>query len=187
MSGSCSLLKSLSFLFCISVSFLIVWCQKITDTWDDIFISVKWYNLKYAWGLMFQNVPLKVDDNEDIIALYQEVWEDLVYRDSLLVAEEYANWVWANVFIKDNIKILERQWLMLSNINKKQIWFRKGWENVSAVLLEYEIAWWLISEFPLLYVSQLFVPEENSMLMLSYITENLSSRKSVSDMFKNIY
>ena len=110
----------------------------------------------------------------------------MVYRDSLLVAEKYANWVWANVFIKDNLEVLEKQWLYLSDISKKQIWLNKKWENINAVLLEYEITEWLISEIPLLYVSQLFIPDENSMVMLSYITESTSSRSSASNMFKNI-
>ena len=184
---SCNSIKNLVFLFCIIVSFLLVWCQVGNGSWGEILISVKWYELKYSWNIGFQNVALKVDDSEDVIALYQEEWNDLAYRDSLLIAEEYVNWVWANVFIKDNLEILEKQWLVLSNINKKQIWFKKGWENVSAVLLEYEIMEWLIPEIPLLYVSQLFIPGDDNMLMLSYITENSSSRKSVSNMFKNIH
>ncbi len=184
---SCNSIKNLVFLFCIIVSFLLVWCQVGNGSWGEVLISVKWYELKYSWNIGFQNVPLKVDDSEDIIALYQEEWNDLAYRDSLLIAEEYVNWVWANVFIKDNLEILEKQWLVLSNINKKQIWFKKGWENVSAVLLEYEIMEWLIPEIPLLYVSQLFIPGDDNMLMLSYITENSSSRNSVSTVFINIH
>ena len=184
---SCNSIKNLVFLFCIIVSFLLVWCQVGNGSWGEVLISVKWYEFKYSWNIGFQNVALKVDDSEDIIALYKEEWNDLAYRDSLLIAEEYVNWVWANVFIKDNLEILEKQWLVLSNVNKKQIWFKKGWENVSAVLLEYEITEWLIPEIPLLYVSQLFIPGEDNMLMLSYITENSSSRKSVSNMFKNIH
>lgn len=187
MVRSCSLIKNLVFLLCIIVSFSLVWCKNGNKSWGEVVLSVKWYEFKYNWNVEFQELPLKVDDNDDIMALYQEKWNDLAYRDSLLIAERYANWVWANVFIKDNLEILEKQWLVLSNINKKQLWFKKGWENISAVLLEYEITKWLVPEIPLLYISQLFIPEEDSMLMLSYITENLSSRKFVSDMFKNIH
>ena len=186
MTKICNLCKKFVLLFCLVVSFLLVWCHKTGGSWDETVIYVKWYEFEYKWNIKFQSVPLKIDDSDDIIALYQEEWEDLVYRDSLLVAEKYANWVWANVFIKDNLEILEKQWLNLSNISKKQIWLNKKWENINAVLLEYEITEWLISEIPLLYVSHLFIPDENSMVMLSYITESMSSRSSASNMFKNI-
>ena len=76
--------------------------------------------------------------------------------------------------------------MTLSNINKTQIWFKKAWEDINAVLVEYEITKWLIADIPLLYVSQLFVPKDYDMVLMSYITEDKQSHLNASKMFKNI-
>ena len=122
---------------------------------------------------------------DEIIDLYQEVWNDW-YRDSLLIAEKYSYWLWANAFSQDNIDTLKNQWLTLSDIKKTQIWLEKDWKKINAVLVEYKITSWLVEDIPLLYVSQLFIPNNKNMLLMSFITENKSSRSSISDMFKNI-
>jgi hypothetical protein len=177
-------LKVLWILLILFISFLLVWCG--SDENNKTVIYIPWYQFDYNWNIGFQKLPLRTDDSSDIISIYQEEWENLTFRDSLLVAEKYSNWVWVNAFVQNNLEYMEWQWLTISNINKKQIWLKKKGENIYAVLVEYEITEWLISEIPSLYVSQLFIPDDNSVIMMSYITESSSSRSYASDMFKNI-
>lgn len=179
-------LRILWILFVFSPCFFIAWCGGNEDSSDSSIIYIPWYQVTYDWNITFQKLPLKADDSNDIISIYQEKGENLAFRDSLLVAEKYSNWLWVNAFVQNNLDVFEVQWLTISNINKKQIWFKKNWENIYAVLVEYEITEWLISELPLLYVSQLFVPNDDSIIMMSYITESSSSRSYASDMFKTI-
>ena len=116
--------------------------------------------------------------------LYQEVWDNSEYRDSLLIAEKHAQWLWANAFAVDNLDTLENQWLSLSNIKKTQIRLEKYWEEINAVLVEYEITQWLINEIPVLYVSQLFVPNGETMVLMSFIlclTDSSGLYSTISD------
>ena len=129
---------------------------------------------------------LKNDDLDEILDLYQEVWDDVWFKDSLLIAEKYAQWLWANAFAQDNIETLQNQWLILSNIQKTQIWLVEGWKRITGVLVEYEITEWLMSDFPLLYVSQLFIPRKDKMIFMSFITEDKTSHLNALNMFKNI-
>ena len=128
----------------------------------------------------------ETDDLSEIVDLYQEEWDDILYRDSLLIAQKYSQWLWINTFAQENLDVLEDQWLVLSNIDKKQIIIEKEWEKVNIVLVEYEIIEWLIPEIPRLYLSQLFIPEWGNVWLVSFITENLSSRNIVSKAFQRI-
>lgn len=149
-------------------------------------MNVLWFEIEKNIKVDLEKVQLKSDDAEDIIDLFQEVWNDVSFRDSLLIAERYAQWLWTNAFAQDNIDILEEHWLELSNMNKTQIRLQKGDEEMNLVLVEYEITNWLIPEIPVLYISQLFIPYDNDIIMMSFITEDSSSRSSVSSMFKDI-
>ena len=71
-------------------------------------------------------------------------------------------------------------------MKKTQIWLERYGEIINAVLVEYEITEWLINEIPPLYVSQIFIPDENNMVLMSFITEDQSSHLNASTMFKNI-
>ena len=103
-----------------------------------------------------------------------------------LIAEKYAQWLWANAFAQDNLDMLVDQWLTIEGIQKTQVWLHKYWDKVNAVLVEYTITEWLIDELPLLYVSQLFIPKDNDIILMSFVTENKSSHLSAVNMFKNI-
>ena len=148
-------------------------------------VNVGSFELEYAWNVKLSKVPLKTDDLGEIIDLYQEEWDDVWYRDSLLIAQKYSQ-LGVNAFAQENLDTLEDNNLTLSNINKKQILFEKDWKDVNAVLLEYEITEWFVEEIPKLYISQLFVPEWSMMLLMSFITENQSSRNNMSNVFKQI-
>ena len=164
----------------------LIWCWN-SWTWDNsLSLNIYWFELLYSGKIELEKVPLKADDLDEISDLYQEVWNNTEYRDSLLIAERHAQWLWANAFVEDNLDTLENQWLSLSNIKKTQIRFEKQWEKINSVLVEYEITKWLIDEIPLLYVSQLFIPSGESMVLISFISEDQSSRLNVSNMFKNI-
>ena len=156
--------------------------------WNNSFsIDIYWFQLKYNGSTKLEWVPLKTDDLDEIIGLYQEVWDNLKFKDSLLIAERYAQWLWANAFAQGNLDTLKEQGLVISNIKKTQIWIEKDWEKVNAVLIEYEITEWLINDIPLLYVCQLFLPKDNNdMILISFITENKSSHLNAVNMFKNI-
>jgi len=174
-------------LICLFANLILSWCWDSPANTDNVLLEVNWFNLTYnSKKTKLEKVWLKTDDLGEIVDLYQEVWENLEYRDSLLVAEKYAQWLWANAFAQDNLESLQNQWLAISNIKKTQIWFEKKWKKIYAVLIEYEITQWLVDDLPLLYVSQIFVPMDNDMILMSYITENKSSRSNASDMFKNI-
>jgi len=163
----------------------LVWCGSNSWKYQSI-VNVYDYQLTYNGNIELEDVPVKTDDLEEIIKLYQEVWDNVEYRDSLLVAEKYNKWMWINAFVQDNIDILYTQWLTLSDIKKTQIWFNKNWENRNAVLVEYKITEWFIEEIPILYISQLFIPDANNVILLSFITESSSSATAASNMFKNI-
>ena len=187
MTNNCEInLKLLWIVFGIFACFPLSWCW---NSWsgDDIFsINEHWFNLNYNGNIKFERLQLKTNDLDEIIDLYQEAWDDLKYRDSLLFAEKYSQWLWANAFAQGNLDNLVAQWLTISGIKKIQISLKKYWENINMVLVEYEISKWLINDIPLLYVSQLFVPQGENILLMSFITEDKSSRSSVSNMFKNI-
>ena len=176
--------KWLCLLFSILSCFLLIWCGSRSSVENRISIDVWDFSLEYAWNVQLSKVTLNKDDLSEITELYQEVWEDLEYRDSLLIAEKYAKWLWINAFVQDNLDILTQQWLELSNLKKTQIWLK--WKKLNAVLVEYKITEWFIGEIPVLYMSQLFVPDWENVILLSFITENLSSANSASNMFKNI-
>ena len=149
-------------------------------------MNIYWFSLEYNKNIDLEKVPLRTSDLDEIIDLYQEVWDSSEYRDSLLIAEKYAQWLWANAFAQDNLDMLEEQWLTLSDIKKTQIALNKYGEKINVVLVEYTITEWLINDLPLLYISQLFIPKDNDMILMSYITENKSSHVSALDMFKKI-
>ena len=172
-------------LFWLLICFFLSWCW---SSWskNELVIDIPWYELNYQWNVMLSKVALKTDDLEEIIDLYQEEWDDIWYRDSLLIAQRYWQWLWINTFVEENLDTLENNNLTISNINKKQLILGNDPEDVNAVLVEYEITEWFIEEVPKLYVSQLFIPDWSMVILMSYITENQSSRSSMSNAFKQI-
>lgn len=164
--------------------FLLLWCGKSSS--NNIYIDEWWIDLQYRWNIQLEKVSLNSDDLDEIIWLYQETGDKAWYFDSLLIAEKYAKWVGVNTFAQENLDWLTNQWLTLSNIKKSQIWIKINDWNVNSVLVEYEITSWFIDKVPLIYLSQLFVPKWENILLYSYITENKSARDSASSMFKNI-
>ena len=177
-------LKLWLFLLGIFACFL-VWCGDNNWKYQSM-MNLYGFELVYNWNIKLESVPVKSDDLEEIIELYQEVWDDIEYRDSLLVAEKYSRWMWVNTFVQDNLDVLDAQWITISDITKNQIWFENNWENISAVLVEYKITEWFIEEIPILYFVQLFIPKWENIILMSYITENQLSANSASNMFKNI-
>jgi hypothetical protein len=149
-------------------------------------MNMYWFDLNYDGKVKLERVLLKTDDPDEIVDLFQEVWNNSNYKDSLLIAEKYDQWLWANAFAQDNLDVLSDQWLTLSDLKKTQIWLKKRWERINAVLVEYQIKKWLVEDIPLLYVSQMFIPKDKDMILMSYITEDQSSHLSASNMFKNI-
>lgn len=177
--------KWLCLLFSVLACFLLVWCGGWSNK-DELVLNVWNFELEYAWNVKLSKVALKTDDLDEIIDLYQEEWDDIWYRDSLLIAQKYSQWLWINTFAQENLDVLEDQWLILSNVNKKQIILGKGWEKINVVLVEYEIVEWLIPEIPKLYLSQLFIPEWSNVWLISFITENPTLRNNVSKTFQKI-
>ena len=133
-----------------------------------------------------EKVELNKDDLPEIIWLYQETWENIWYKDSLLIAEKYALWMWVNAFAKKNLDWLEHQWLSLSDINKNQIWIKSNSWDINGVLIEYNIISWFNEVVPILYLSQLFIPYWENVILYSYVTEDKNSRANASNMFKSI-
>ena len=166
--------------------FLLVWCGDKWNNKNELVIDAWWFILDYAWNVKLSKVNLKTDDLDEIIDLYQEAWDDIWYRDSLLIAKKYYQWLWINAFVQENLDVLEDHELALSNVNKKQLLFQIDWKERNAVLVEYEIVEWFVEEIPMLYVSQLFVPDWNMVVLMSFITENSSSRNNMSKVFKQI-
>ena len=163
----------------------LAWCWNSSSETSQI--TVGWFNLVYKGKIKLEKIPLTTDDLDEIIDLYQEVWEETGFKDSLLIAENYSQWLGINAFAQDNLDILKERWLSLSKVNKFQIPLKDSGKNVNAVLVEYEIISWLLEELPVLYVSQLFVPNDNDVVLMSFITEDKRSRSDASTMFKNLY
>ena len=142
--------------------------------------------LVYNGDVPLEQVTLRSDEIDEITALYQEVWDDVGYKDSLLIAEKYSQWMWINAFVQSNLDTLYDYNLTLSNVKKTQIIIKYKNQNRKAVLLEYEITDWFIESIPLLYMSQLFIENDWSIILASYSTENSQDRDYASNMFKNI-
>ena len=171
---------------CVLCCFLLVWCGNSWSGKNTLYIDAWGVALDYAWNVKLSKVNLKTDDLDEIIDLYQEVWDDVWYRDSLLIAKKYYQWLWINAYVQENLDVLEDHELVLSNINKKQIALQINWKETNAVLVEYEIVEWFVEEIPRLYISQLFIPDWNMVLLMSFITENSSSRNNMSKAFKQV-
>lgn len=179
-------LKLLTVLSISSICFVLCWCESDWGSDGKYVTSVAWYNLMYNWGVNLWKVALKTDDLNEITSLYQEIWDNVWYRDSLLIAEKYGQWLGVNAFAQDNLDTLEKQWLTLSDVKKTQITLKKKSENINAVLVDYKITEWFIEEVPLLYISQLFIPDGYNIELVSFITEDSSSHSSAVNMLKNI-
>jgi len=104
----------------------------------------------------------------------------------LLVAQRYSQWLGINAFVQENLDVLENYNLSLWNLAKKQILLERDWKTINAVLVDYDITEWFVPEIPALYISQLFIPDWNMVSLVSFITENSSVRKSMSNAFKEI-
>lgn len=177
-------LKILALIPILFLCFVLVWCGSDENYENQFTLNIAWYDLVYNWNVELWKVALMTDDLDEIIDLYQEVWDDVWYRDSLLIAEKYNLWLWINAFVQNNLDTLYERWLTISNLEKIQIWLNKNSEN--AVLVNYEIDGWFINEIPVLYVSQLFIPTGNNIELASFISEDVSSRWGAINMFKKI-
>lgn len=179
-------IKLLSTLFISLLCITLVWCWNSWDDWDGFIVNVAWYSLVYKWDIDLWKVALKADDLDEIIDLYQEIWDNVWYRDSLLIAEKYDQWLWINAFAQENLDTLEKQWLTITDVKKTQIKLRNKSENINAVLVDYKITEWFIEEIPLLYISQLFIPNGHNVELISFVTEDSSSHSSAVKMLTNI-
>lgn len=147
------------------------------------------YTLTYNGDIRLERVLIQPDDMQEIIGLYQEAENKdntTDFKDSLLIAKVFAQWRWVNTFAQDNLDTLTLQWLTLENIEKKQIWIKKNWQPINCVIIEYDITQWFIDDVPILYVSQLFIPDNWNIILYSFTTEDETSRKNASNMFKVI-
>ena len=166
---------------------LSMWCgNKSSNVNNEIELFVSGFSVKYDGNVKLEKVYLNDSDLSEIIELYQETWSKIDYKDSLLVAEKYDQWLWVNAFVQQNLDSLEVQGLSLDNIKKTQIWINKKWNKIGGVLVEYEITKWFISSVPLLYMSQLFIPGNDSIILFSYMTESSSAHSYASNMLKNV-
>ena len=179
-------IRLLTALFISLICFTLAWCWSSWSSENEFNINIAWYTLAYDWNVDLWKVALKTDDLDEIIDLYQENWEDIWYRDSLLIADKFNQWLWINAFAQDNLDTLEEKWLTLSDIKKTQIKLKKYSEDINAVLIDYKITKWFIDKVPLLYVSQLFIPDNHNVILISFITEDSSSHSSAVNMLKNI-
>lgn len=176
-------LKLLFICICSLLPLILIWCGSENNNTNQFTIDISWHELTYNWNQNFERVALKTDDLDEITDLYQEIWDNVWYRDSLLIAEKYNQWLWVNAFAQNNLDTLYERWLTISNLEKIQIWLNN---NENAVLVNYEITEWFISEVPVLYVSQLFIPDGNNIKLVSFISEDSSSRWHAINMFKKI-
>lgn len=178
-------LKKIWLLCCLCVYGIITWCEAPWNN-DSLVIGVSDFMLTYNGNVKLEQLNLKSDERDEIIALYQEAGDNVEYRDSLLIAEKYAQWLWVNAFAQSNLNTLYDYDLTIENIQKTQINIKDKNQNTNAVLLEYDITEWFIESIPVLYISQLFIEHDANVVFASYITESKQSRDYASNMFKNI-
>lgn len=164
---------------------LLSWCWWNWQ-WETLTININDFVFEYSWNIKLKKIPLKDDDSYEIIDLYEEVWEDLKYKDSLLIAQRYSQWLWINWFVQDNMDILESYNLIIKNVNKTQIQIDKNGEKLDSVLVEYEISEWFVPEIPLLYISQLFILDWDNVLLFSFTSDDQSIRNQISKCFKEV-
>ena len=84
-------------------------------------MNMYWFDLNYDGKVKLERVLLKTDDPDEIVDLFQEVWNNSNYKDSLLIAEKYDQWLWANAFAQDNLDVLSDQWLTLSDLKENGV------------------------------------------------------------------
>ena len=94
------------------ICFILSWCWKNWSSKNQTTIDMLWYSLAYD-GNQLEKVNINNDDPEEILELYQEVWEDSEFRDSLLIAEKYSRWMWVFAFAQDNLQALKDQELKI--------------------------------------------------------------------------
>ena len=172
-------------IFCILACFFLVWCGGWGNK-NELVLNVWNFELEYAWNVKLSKVALKTDDLDEIVDLYQEEWDVVVYRDSLLIAKRYSQWLGIGAFVQGNLDSLEENGLTLSNINKKWVQIDKDDKKIDSVLVEYQISEWLIDELPVLFLCQLFIPDWNEVWLLSFISDDLSTHESMLSTFKHI-
>lgn len=175
-------LKSILVAFSLCLCIILVWCWDNSSWKNQSLIEFSWYNLTYNWNIKLEKANIKSDDPSEILDLYKEVW-DAEYIDSLLIAEKYSRWMWVLAFSQDNLDTIENQWITIKNIKKIAVSTEK---NKEMIIVEYEITEWFIPEVPVLYVSQFFIPENENIILMSFISDNINSRNSATSMFKNI-
>lgn len=149
-------------------------------------INVSGLMLTYNGNVKLEQLNLKSDEKEEIIALYQEAWDNVWYKDSLLIAEKYAQWLWINAFAQSNLNTLYDYDLTIENLQKTQIIINDKNQNRKAVLVEYDITSGFIESIPVLHMSQFFVENDSNVILMSYSTEDSQARTQISNMFKNI-
>ena len=81
--------KKFCFLVCLCACIITAWCENSINS-NSLSISVSDYIFEYNGNTKLEQISLKSDEDKEIIALYQEAWENVWYRDSLLIAEKYA-------------------------------------------------------------------------------------------------
>lgn len=175
--------RLLIIVFSLCICFTLSWCWNNLKSKNQTLVEVSWYNLVYNGNALLEKIGVKSDDPSEIIELYQEVWDNSEFRDSLLIAEKYARWMWVFAFSQDNLQALKDQDLKLENIKKIPVSTKK---NKDMLIVEYEITEWFIPEVPLLYVSQFFIPDDENIILMSFMSEDANSRDSASEMFENI-
>lgn len=166
--------------------FIITWCKHSTITKYQTEIITSDLSLTYNWEIQLSKIIISNNDLEEITDVYEEVWNNTTFKDSLIIAEKSTQYG-INTFVQDNLDFLEIQWLEIKDTSKIQIWLKRDGKIENTVLVEYSIQWWFTSETPVLYVSQFFIPYgDKNVKLFSFISESKSARDSASKMFKQI-
>lgn len=164
---------------------IIAWCDTPENN-NSLLINVSNLMLRYNGNVKLEQLSLKADDKEEIIALYQEIGDNTKYKDSLLIAERYTQWLWINAFAQSNLDTLYDYNLTIENLQKTQIIINDKSQSRKAVLVEYDITSWFIKSIPVLYMSQLFIENGPSVILISYTSEDSQARAYMSNVLKNI-
>jgi hypothetical protein len=81
---------------------------------------------------------------------------------------------------------LEQQGLQLENLHRELFALPQQGKERFACIYSYAISAGFIPEVPQLYMTQLFVEEDNSIMIFSHSTESSAEQKSIIQSFKTI-
>lgn len=162
-------------------------CSMLAGCWNSstttTTLEIDSYLLKYQGETSLKEQRWYI--NTEALAVYEE--EDQGgYKDSLIVVKKFDQGKGVASFSKEAIDTLTVQGLEVEDVSQEIFRLPKQEKERFACIYSYKISSGFIPEVPQLYMTQLFVEEENSIVIFSHSTDTSSEQDSIIQSFKTI-